>query len=295
MAKLTLADARRTMGKGRPWTFRLEFYGQTAAGNPSQKFWLCTGRARNEPVEIHYGAIGAKSQILVKTWDYVEKTAPEKIAKGYDYADTPFVRIRKAVIDTFAIGGMVAAIAYGAKTHAKPRHTVQNTPRRPAQAPVPTPAKPSPTTWRCNTGGVSMRIRGSNIEITFDKFPADWQGAVFGTFKGELADFCTKQMGRTISIYWGIGSENFAVQNCPDKGLFQALVKWLQSQIGAAATPLVPPTKLTGPYASIVIVKPMGKGVWAALNGLGSKVLDLTAKGARDLVADYPSIKVAGL
>jgi len=35
--------------------------------------------------------------------------------------------------------------------------------------------------------------------------------------------------------------------------------------------------------------------VWAALNGLGSKVLDLTAKGARDLVADYPSIKVAGL
>jgi len=286
MATLTLADARRTMGRGRPWTFRLEFYGTTANGNPSQKFWLCTGRARNEPVEIHWGSIGAKAQIIVKDWDYVEKAAPEKIAKGYDYADTPFVRVQQSTIK----GTTPQA------TPTKPRHTVQNTPRTHAPVAPAKPAAPSPTSWRCNTGGVSMRIRGSNIEIEFDKFPADWQGAVYGTFKGDLATFCTKHMGRAISIFWGgSNSEHFAVQTCTDIGLFQALVKWLQSQIGAAATPLVPAARLTGPYGSIVIVKPMGKGVWAALNGLGNKVLDLTAKGARDLVADYPNIKVAGL
>jgi len=83
MARLTLSDARSTMGRGRPWTFRLEC---TTGG--SNKFWLATGRGRNEPVEIHYGAIGSKGTILVKDWAYVEAKTPQKVAKGYDYADT---------------------------------------------------------------------------------------------------------------------------------------------------------------------------------------------------------------
>lgn len=93
MACLTLTDARNLMLKGRPWTFRMEctLNGRSAA-------WLATGRALFEPVEIHFGAIGAKPTILVKDWAYVEKTAPEKAAKGYAYVDTPFVRVQPSTI-----------------------------------------------------------------------------------------------------------------------------------------------------------------------------------------------------
>lgn len=93
MALLTLTDARNLMLKGRPWTFRMEctLNGRSAA-------WIATGRAQNEPVEVHFGAIGAKPTILVKDWSYVEKTAPEKVAKGYVYVDTPFVRVQPSTI-----------------------------------------------------------------------------------------------------------------------------------------------------------------------------------------------------
>lgn len=93
MACLTLTDARNLMLKGRPWTFRMEctLNGRSAA-------WLATGRGQNEPVEVHFGAIGAKPTILVKDWAYVEKTAPEKEAKGYVYVDTPFVRVQPSTI-----------------------------------------------------------------------------------------------------------------------------------------------------------------------------------------------------
>ena len=93
MARLTLTDARNVMLKGRPWTFRMEC---TTGGH--NKFWLATGRGQNEPVEIHYGAIGAKAAILVKDWAYVEKNTPEKEAKGYIYVDTPFVRVQPSTI-----------------------------------------------------------------------------------------------------------------------------------------------------------------------------------------------------
>ena len=101
MARLTLTDARSKMINGRPWTFRLEFQGPNSAvaSGWSTKFWLATGRGRHEPVEIHYGVIGSTGSILVKDWDYVEKVAPEKEAKGYVYADTPFIRVRQATLD----------------------------------------------------------------------------------------------------------------------------------------------------------------------------------------------------
>ena len=93
MACLTLTDARNLMLKGRPWTFRME-----CTQNGRSAVWLATGRAQNEPVEVHFGAIGAKPTILVKDWAYVEKTAPEKAAKGYVYVDTPFVRVQPSTI-----------------------------------------------------------------------------------------------------------------------------------------------------------------------------------------------------
>lgn len=99
MATLTLTDARRLMLKGRPWTFRMEC--QVGGRNA---FWLATGRGGAEPVEIHYGGIGNKPQIIVKDWAYVDKVAPEKEAKGYCYVQTPYVRVRQSTIDAFSAG-----------------------------------------------------------------------------------------------------------------------------------------------------------------------------------------------
>lgn len=98
MARITLTDARRIMLRGRPWTFRLE-----CTLNGSSKFWLATGRGRHEVVEVHFGAIGNKGTVRVKDWDYVEKTAPEKEAKGYVYVDTPFVRVRTVGVPPVAV------------------------------------------------------------------------------------------------------------------------------------------------------------------------------------------------
>lgn len=104
MATLTLTDARNLMLKGKPWTFRMEFQGPNPnnVSGWSTKFWLATGRARHEPVEIHYGTIGGGTPtILVKDWDYIEQKAPEKEAKGYVYKDTPFVRVRQSTINVW--------------------------------------------------------------------------------------------------------------------------------------------------------------------------------------------------
>ena len=73
MALLTLTDARTHMLNGKPWTFRLEFHGQTSNGNPSHKFWLATGRARNEPVEIHYGGVACAHAIERAVADVMAK------------------------------------------------------------------------------------------------------------------------------------------------------------------------------------------------------------------------------
>lgn len=127
MDKLTLADARDRMQRGKPWTFRMEFQGPNPNNRSgwSTKFWLATGRGRNEPVEIHYGTINSGTpMVLVKDWDYVEAKAPEKEAKGYTYVATPFIRVRQSTINTFA--------------------AAQNRPQ-PSQAPTSTPAAPQPT------------------------------------------------------------------------------------------------------------------------------------------------------
>jgi hypothetical protein len=126
--RLTLTDARNLMLQGKPWTFRMEFTGPNPnnAGGFSSKFWLATGRARHEPVEIHYGSIGGGTpMVLAKDWTYVETTAPEKEAKGYTYAATPFVRVRASTLN------LAAAVANAA-------------PPAPAPAPVVAPPPPPP-------------------------------------------------------------------------------------------------------------------------------------------------------
>lgn len=135
MALLTLDDARKLAARNRPWTFRLEFKGLNAANQSgrSEKFWLATGRGVSEPVEIHYGAIGSTGTVLVKTWSYVEQVAPEKLTKGYQYADTPYKRVQQSTIDAFN-----AAMAKQPPPSTAPVTSVAAPP-----APPPTPA---PTT-----------------------------------------------------------------------------------------------------------------------------------------------------
>lgn len=131
MACLTIQDARRHMQNHRPWTFALN-----CTSNGSNKFWLATGRGRNEPVEIHFGAIGSTGHVLVKDWTYLERKVPEKIAKGYVYVDTPFIRVQDAVITAFIQGGLPAAQA--AAQPAPPPNPVPATTK-----PVPMPGQPA--------------------------------------------------------------------------------------------------------------------------------------------------------
>ena len=136
MARLTLTDARNLMLKGRPWTFRMECLGPNpnVQAGWSAKFWLATGRAQHEPVEIHYGVIGGTNPtIIVKDWAYVEAKAPEKEAKGYIYADTPFVKVLPSTI---------AGASQPSPLSTPPPPVA---PAKPVPAPVATaPVKPAP-------------------------------------------------------------------------------------------------------------------------------------------------------
>lgn len=128
MAILTVHEARTLMLKGRPWTFRMEHT------NGHNKFWLATGRGLNEPVEIHYGAIGAKPTILVKDWPYVVRAVPDKLGKGYNYTDTPFVRVQPSTI------------ALSAAPSVPQFPTTKFIPVKPAVVPAAVAAPPVPTT-----------------------------------------------------------------------------------------------------------------------------------------------------
>lgn len=280
--QLTLSDARRLMHQGKPWCFRLEYTGLTANGNASDKFWLATGRGRHEPVEVRYGKVGTEGRVIVKDWMYVEGKAPEKVAKGYDYVSTPFVGVRQQTIDGF-----------GAQQAPVP-------PPKPV-APVVAPAAPAAQqdAWEDRKAGVHCQIRSGSIVLVIDPFPSWQKSAGYAFFKGELEAVCQQHTGSRPRIGWSTDGPNqdrhtFSVPS-NDRGLFKALVAWLRQQIGVLAAPVNPPPGLTGPYAKIATVKPVGDGVWYALNALGNKVMDLTKQGARDLVADYPHITIAGL
>ena len=95
VAKLTLQDAEDIAQRGRPWTIRLEFVGSNPANQSGQsaKYWYATGRGLTESVEVGYGALGAKPVLDLIDWNELRGRVADKIAKGYDYAHTPFVRM----------------------------------------------------------------------------------------------------------------------------------------------------------------------------------------------------------
>jgi len=291
MAKLTLSDARRAMGRRRPWTFCMEFHDAIAN---SHKFWLATGRGRHEPVEVHYGRIGGKSQIIIKDWDYLETKAPDKEAKGYRYVDTVYVRVQQSTIDAHAAKALTTA--------AKPL-PAKVAPVQKSQPPAPVPQPTGkPLEWRCDVGGVTVALTPLGIELKMDSFPRPWMtqsktaGTLLGTFKAELRDFCGARMKKYGPFVWwgGVGSVDFKVHST-EKSLFRAIVGWLQKQIGSKATALAPASMLPGPFGKVVSVKAMGKGIWHAINAQGNKVLSMSAQGARNLVVEHPHITVAGL
>ena len=98
MARLTIIDAEGIAARSRPWTIRLEYHGvnHNNASGTSDKFWYATGRALHEQVEIGWGAIGAKPQLLLVSWQDLRTRVAEKQAKGYQWEDTGYVRMSPA-------------------------------------------------------------------------------------------------------------------------------------------------------------------------------------------------------
>jgi len=87
MAKLTLADARVISLKKRPWSIRMEYVGANPANQSghSAKFWYATGRARNEAVEIGWGAIGSRPTTKLLDWAGFEAKIAERLKKDYGH------------------------------------------------------------------------------------------------------------------------------------------------------------------------------------------------------------------
>jgi predicted DNA-binding WGR domain protein len=98
MALLTLADAENIAGRRRPWTIRLEYHD---AANNSHKFWFATGRAHDEGVECGWGRVGNKPQLKPIDWRTLRDKVSEKLAKGYDWEPTPYVRMSAKTIAHF--------------------------------------------------------------------------------------------------------------------------------------------------------------------------------------------------
>jgi len=90
MARLTLGQVRDIAKRRRPWTIRLEC---VDLSTNTSKFWFATGRAMDEMVECGWGRIGSKPQLKLIPYHTFDDKVDEKLAKGYDYANTPYVRM----------------------------------------------------------------------------------------------------------------------------------------------------------------------------------------------------------
>jgi hypothetical protein len=124
MARLTLNDCELIAQRNRPWTFRLEFHGTTPTGGTSAKFWYATGRGITEAIEVAWGALGnLPQQYQVIDWTELQNRVAEKLGKGYQYADTPFIRMSAANLALLTAG-----------------QTTPLPPVAPVVAPVPPPA-----------------------------------------------------------------------------------------------------------------------------------------------------------
>lgn len=90
MAKLTLTDAENTAKRTRPWTFRLEGSDVSSGG---QSFWYATGRGLAEAVEVGTGLIGTPPTHQLIDWPTLKTMVAAKLAEGFTYADTGFIRM----------------------------------------------------------------------------------------------------------------------------------------------------------------------------------------------------------
>lgn len=131
MAKLTLADAENIAARNRPWTIRLEFHGTNANNQSgvSSKYWYATGRGLTEQVETGWGAIGSAPQHALVDWSDLRKKVAEKLAKGYDWAATPYVRMSAANLAKITGQAPVQAPAAPAPVTPAPKpQSVKSTP-----------------------------------------------------------------------------------------------------------------------------------------------------------------------
>lgn len=93
MATLSLAAVRSIARRRRPWTMRLECVDRKTN---TDKYWYATGRAMDEKVEIGWGRKGAKPQHALVDFTEFEARVPKKLAKGYEYVDTKYIRMTPA-------------------------------------------------------------------------------------------------------------------------------------------------------------------------------------------------------
>ena len=98
MARLTYQEAEQIAGRGRPWTFRLEYTGSNASNQSgvSDKYWYATGRGTSEMVEVGWGRIGSRPQTMLLPFNKLADKVTEKRNKGYNYVNTPYVRMSAA-------------------------------------------------------------------------------------------------------------------------------------------------------------------------------------------------------
>jgi len=136
MANLTLTDAESIGRRKRPWTIRLEFHDSSIN---SHKFWYATGRALDEAVECGWGRIGHKAQTLLINWGKLRDKVAEKLTKGYDWADGPFMRMTPESLAK--LGG---ATPSAPATGVGPQGATQ-TPQTPSPSPPPTPTPTTPS------------------------------------------------------------------------------------------------------------------------------------------------------
>ena len=84
MANLTLQEVEVIAGRGRPWTFRMEQTGE---------YWFATGRGLQEAVEVGYGFMGSLPHLQLVSWGDLTASVTEKISQGWQYANTPYIRM----------------------------------------------------------------------------------------------------------------------------------------------------------------------------------------------------------
>jgi hypothetical protein len=141
MAMLTIHEAEQIAQRGRPWTFRMEYHGANSntQSGVSHKYWYATGRGLTEAIETGHGAIGAVPQHHLIDWTELRAKVAEKLAKGYVYANTTYIRMSAA--NLAKVTGQTASQSPVVVPQPVAAPVAPPTPPTPVQA-VPSPSQP---------------------------------------------------------------------------------------------------------------------------------------------------------